>query len=279
MEQSEIFEQVTALVDNEIKDQVELKKTWQQIDQNPALKAEFLIQSHIKSSLKNRFGSVETPLYLKERIISQILQEIPESKEKVKKAKRSRLFRPVFAFASLAAVIILTFVFFFKSDDAGTIASQQSGLHNMFVQARKNFQSIVDGKLPLEIAGSNSDAVRQFFKDKGVKFRPIVPQSKEWSLIGSVVSDVNGEKLPHNVYKGKEGKLVYLYQANEECLKKKKAVTLSNDLLSMLDQGKSYKYKDGDRNYLVWKDKNNICVLVSNESLEKLESNFLTAGK
>ncbi|MGE5350894.1 MAG: hypothetical protein ACM3P0_02355 [Acidobacteriota bacterium] len=276
MEQSELFEQVTALVDNEIKDQVELKEIRQKIEQNETLKTEFLIQSHIKVNLSNRFGSVETPPYLKERIISQILQEIPVRKEKV---KRLWFLNPRFAFAPAAAVIILAIIFFFKNDDASNIASQQNGLNNMFLQAKRNFQSIVDGKLQLEAAGSNSDALRQFFKDKGVKFQPMMPQSKQWDLIGAIVSEDNGEKLPHNVYRGKDGKLAYLYQANEECLKKKKAVTLSTDLLKMLDAGKSYKYKDGDRNYLVWKEKNNICVLVSNETMDKLESNFLTAEK
>jgi hypothetical protein len=279
VEQSELFEQVTALVDNEIKDQVELKEIRQKIEQNEAYKAEFLVQSHIKSTLRNRLGSVETPPYLKERIISQILQEIPVRKEKVKKEKRSWLFSPRFAFASAAAVIILAIIFFFKSDDNNSIASQQNGFNNMFVQAKRNFQSIVDGKLQLEAAGSNTDALRQFFKDKGVKFRPMVPKAKQWDLIGAIVSDDNGEKLPHNFYRGKDGKLAYLYQANEECLKKKKVVTLSNDLLKMLDAGKSYKYKDGDRNYLVWKEDGKICVLVSNETMDKLESNFLTAEK
>jgi hypothetical protein len=276
VEQSELFEQITALVDNEIKDAVELRKTRELVEENETLKAEFLIQSQIKSSLKNRFGKVEAPAYLKERIVKQILQEIPVQKEKTKK---SWFVSPQFAFAPVLAAIIVAMVFFFRSDDAGSIASRQSGWNNMFLQAKKNFQSIVDGKLPLEAAGSSSEALRQFFRKKGVKFQPIVPQTKQWDLIGAIVSDDNGEKLPHNVYKGKDGKLVYLYQANEECLKKKKAVTLSNDLLSMLDGGKYYKYKDGDRSFIVWKDKGKICVLVSNDSMEKLENSFLTAAK
>lgn len=291
MEQSELFEQVTALVDNEIKDEAELIKTRQLVQENETLRREFQIQSQIKSSLRTRLGSVEAPPYLKERIIAQVLQEIPlrtepiiteplRKESPVRTKKKSWFLRPQFAFAPILAAVILAVVFFFRSDDPGSIASRQSGLNNMFLQAKKNFQSIVDGKLPLEAAGgTSSEAVMQFFKNKGVKFQPIVPQAKEWDLIGSVVSEDNGEKLPHNVYRGKDGKLVYLYQANEECLKKRKAVTLSKDLISMLDEGKSYKYKDGDRNYVVWKDNGNICVLVSNDSMDKLESSFLTAGK
>lgn len=285
MEQSELFEQVTALVDNEIKDETELIRTRQLVQENETLQREFQIQWQIKTSLKTRFGSVEAPPYLKERIIAQILQEIPLRAEPLRKEspiKKKRWFlRPQFALLPLIAAVILALVFFFRSGDSGSIASRQSGINNMFLKAKKNFQSIVEGKLPLEAAagGTSSEAVMQFFKDKGVKFQPVVPQSKEWELIGSIVSEDNGEKLPHNVYRGKDGKLVYLYQANEECLKKRQAVTLSKDLISMLDEGKSYKYKDGDRNYVVWKDQGNICVLVSNDSMDKLESSFLTAGK
>ncbi|HEX2866317.1 MAG TPA: hypothetical protein VHO03_04710 [Ignavibacteriales bacterium] len=290
MEQSELFEQVTALADNEIKDEAEIKLIRQLIHESEALQKEFQIQLQTKSSLRTRFGSAEAPAYLKERIISHILQEIPLRAEPIKKEfpgkespikikKKSWFLRPQFAFASLIAAVILAVVFFFRSYDAGSIASRQSGMNNMFLKAKKNFQSVVDGTLPLEAAGGSSAAVMEYFRKKGVKFQPVVPQAKDWDLIGAVVSDDNGEKLPHNVYRGKDGKLVYLYQADEECLKKKQAVTLSKDLISMLDEGKSYKYSDNGRNYMVWKDQGNICVLVSNDSMQKLESSFLAAGK
>ncbi|MGE5401397.1 MAG: hypothetical protein ACM3S2_13425 [Ignavibacteriales bacterium] len=275
MEQSERYEQITALVDNEIADIKEQDYLRALIEKDEALKAEYLLQSGLKSLIQTRLKISETPQYLKDRIIHQITDEIPLRKKTVTPPIRRWYLRPAFAFASVAVILLLAVLFLVQGNDGKQIALQQSGLDNMFIQAKNNFQRIKNGELPVQIFSSSTGVVKDFFRQKGVKFQPIVPRFDDWELVGGAVSDDKGEILPHNVYKGKDGKLVYLYQANEECLKREKVLSLSRDLLKMMDEGKYYKYVEGDRSILMWKYKGNICVVVSDDKLNKLEDNFL----
>ncbi|MCZ7601878.1 MAG: hypothetical protein QY331_12400 [Melioribacteraceae bacterium] len=63
MKESEICEQITALVDNEL-DAVQASLLKKRIDENPDLREEYEIQYQVKHLLCNRFANNSAPNYL-----------------------------------------------------------------------------------------------------------------------------------------------------------------------------------------------------------------------
>ncbi|MGE5411352.1 MAG: hypothetical protein ACM3MI_10370 [Clostridiales bacterium] len=279
MEANEISEQITALVDNELKDQDDINRLKDIIKNDANSGIEFYIQTNLKSLVKNRTPQLQAPIYLKNRIVEQIKDEIasPKRQKSHRRWYKKLLLTPKYAIALVTAVlaVVLSVVVLITNNSSRNYSSKsQNPIYNMLTEARKNFQKIAEGKLPLQLSSNSPETVKQFFKQKGVKFDPIVPDFKDWELLGAVVSDQKGEKLPHNLYKCKDGKLVYLYQADEHCLKNK-IVSLSSDISRIVDGGKYYKVSDGEQSALIWKHKGKICVVVSNGNINTVESKLL----
>lgn len=281
MEANVLTEQITALVDNEITDQDLIKRLNELIEGDNDLRLEFLIQSNLKNLVRSRVRFVETPVNLKNQIIRQIKLEIispsPVKKPVNEKKKTLGFFnwlsKPGYAFAAAFSLIIVAAAAFLLISKTFN-SPGNSQIYNMLAQARQNFNRIAEGKLSLQLTSNSPEAIKKFFKEKGVKFDPLVPHFDDMKLVGAVVSDNNGEMLPHNLYKSNDGKLFYLYQADENCLKKK-ILTLSSNVSKMVDGGKYYTVSDGDQSALVWKSKGKVCVVVSNDNIKKIENRLL----
>lgn len=273
VERSEIFELITAYVDDEITDNNQVAHLKNLIENNPVAQQEFLIATTLKSVLSSRFSNLESPGYLKRRVQERIQMELSRIKDPKPDNFRPRKEFFQFKYAFVAALILLGVFFLFNPFDKNEkkIAEEQTGRNNMFIQAQQNFDAIKQGKLSLQIASGNFQTIRDFFKQKGVRFQPVLPVFKNYNMAGAIVSANKGEILPHNIYINNNGKLVYLYQANEECLKKKKILTLSDDLINMVDKGKYYIYSSGKKTVMAWKSGGNICLLVSNEIIDDMK--------
>ncbi|MDP4173474.1 MAG: hypothetical protein Q8933_05865 [Bacteroidota bacterium] len=279
MEANELSEQITALVDNELKDQDDINRLKDIIKNDTNSGIEFYIQSNLKNLVKSRVPQLQAPIYLRNRIVEQIKDEVasPNRQKSHRRWYKKLLLTPKYAIVlviAVLAVVLSVVVLITNNSSRNYTSTSQNPLYNMLAEARKNFQKISEGKLPLQLSSNSPEAVKQFFKQKGVKFDPIVPEFKDWELLGAVVSDQKGEKLPHNLYRCKDGKLVYLYQADEHCLKSK-IVSLSSDISKIVDTGKYYKVSDGEQSALIWKHKGKICVVVSNGNINTVESKFL----
>jgi type II secretory pathway pseudopilin PulG len=280
VEANEISEQITALVDNELKDQDDINRLKDIIKNDSKAGIEFYIETNLKNLVKNRVPQLQAPIYLRNRIVEQIKDEIASPKRQTSRRRwyEKLLLTPKYAIALvtviLAVVLSVVVLITNKNSSKNNNSKNQNPIYNMLAEARKNFQKISEGKLPLQLSSNSPETVKRFFKQKGVKFDPIVPDFKDWELLGAVVSDQKGEKLPHNLYKCKDGKLVYLYQADEHCLKNK-VVSLSSDISKIVDDGKYYKVSDGEQSALIWKHKGKICVVVSNGNINTVESKFL----
>ncbi|MDP4194372.1 MAG: hypothetical protein Q8940_04955 [Bacteroidota bacterium] len=279
MEANELSEQITALVDNELKDQDDINRLKDIIKNDTNSGIEFYIQSNLKNLVKSRVPQLQAPIYLRNRIVEQIKDEVasPNRQKSHRRWYKKLLLTPKYAIVlviAVLAVVLSVVVLITNNSSRNYTSTSQNPIYNMLAEARKNFQKISEGKLPLQLSSNSPEAVKQFFKQKGVKFDPIVPEFKDWELLGAVVSDQKGEKLPHNLYRCKDGKLVYLYQADEHCLKSK-IVSLSSDISKIVDTGKYYKVSDGEQSALIWKHKGKICVVVSNGNINTVESKFL----
>ena len=144
----------------------------------------------------------------------------------------------------------------------------------MFIQAKNNFNSILNGKLLPQLTSANSEEIKNFFNTNGVKYSTSVPNLKDWKLLGAVVSEDGGEKFAHHVYVGKNGQLAYLFQVDESYIHTHTIVTLSEDLVKYLDAGNCYSSKSEESITLFTKLGNNICAIVSNGNPKEIENTF-----
>lgn len=70
----EIFEQITALVDNEL-DSTRASQLKEKINTDSVLYEEYMVQSEIKHLLQNRFSAQTAPSYLYQNIKNSIIRQ------------------------------------------------------------------------------------------------------------------------------------------------------------------------------------------------------------
>jgi hypothetical protein len=267
---------VTALVDGEITDTTLKKEILDKIESDNDFAIEYKVQSLVKSLIKEKVVFQKTP----NKVRVKILRSIGSDTNKIsdKKSFLSDLFeKPSFSFAT-AFVVILAIVLIILNRP-GTVekkdfAIEQIGNDNMFVQAKNNFNSILEGKITTQLTSTNPEEIKKFFGDSGVKYTTLVPQNAEWSLLGAIVSEDKSEKFAHHVYVGKKGELAYFFQVNESYLYSHEIISLSDDLIKYLDEGNCYSSISQGSVILFTKLDNNICAIVSNGNPKEIESTF-----
>lgn|GEM_PF-901743 len=278
MERSEIFDLVTAYVDNELKNDNQKNRVKTLIDKDDDIRYEYQVQSFLKTYVKSKVHFVEAPQSLREQITSNLFKELKPVKKRVNLLESFFNFfkQPAYAFGTAVLILGAFLILFFSTQDFNDMAENQTGDSNMFVEARSNFRKILNGNLNLSYQSSDPGAIKEYFKEQGVTYDTYIPRLKNSQLIGAVVSKRNGEKLAHHVYRTDTGKLVYLYQADEKCIKNKKTLNLSDDLVKFIDDGKLYKSEKDGHSFLVWKNQGNVCVIVSNDNMQQLERELIS---
>jgi len=267
-------ELITALVDRELPADVE-SDLLIKIKSNADLLYDYKVQLLIKKIVK---GCVfrKTPAALKHQIINQIQTE-REKKNSNFDFIYGIFRRPIYAFGSALAVITAIILLLFnpiQQNSGYNFGLEQRGQDNMFVQARGNFQSLLNGKLAPQITTTDAEEIKTFFETEGVKYKIIIPEIENYSLVGGVVSDEQSEKLAHNVYADNEGHLIYLFQVDESYLAKNGILKISDTLHSYLERGNCFTFSDSGVSTLMTKKGNNIFAIVSNVTKKKLESQF-----
>ncbi len=273
-----IQERITALVDGELKEIKERKRTTDEIESDENLKFDYNSQLIIKNLLHQRFAGAKAPDYLKQSIKSKIYKEVksPSVVEKKRFNLFDRLFTPQAAFVSAFAILLLLFIFYPNNNyDPKNFAEEQRGENNMFLQAVNNFDNILSGNLTAQIRTDNAETVASFFQNKGVTYATLIPKCRDWVLAGAVVSEEKGEKFAHHVYTDSKNHLVYIYQADTDYILKSGILNLSSDLMEYL---KENPVAENFKNHAsaLWIKDHKVFVLVSNDSLSKIKRNFLT---
>jgi len=266
---------ITALVDNEINDPMVKQDVLSRIESDTSLAIDYKAQLLIKNLVKEKVEWKKTPDKVKAKVFKKINSN---AKVNTSTSILSDLFeRPAFSFAT-AFVVILALVLILLNRPEPTVekdfAVEQFGDDNMFIQAKNNFNSIIEGKLAPQMTSENSGEIVKFFNDNGVKYSTSVPEKKNWKLLGAVVSEDKGEKFAHHVYVSKDGKLAYLFQVDESYLNNREIIKLSDDLIKYLDDGNCYTSKSEKSITLFTKIQNNICAIVSNADQKEVEKTF-----
>jgi len=285
VEQNILHERIASLVDNEIKDKKAKDDLERLINDDKDLQFEYEVQTSVKMLIRNKVPHVGAPPALKNSIMAQIRKESYELKRDENKFSLKSLLeyfiQPRFAYPVLAAVFLLAFYFLFvpgHNMDMKTIAEEQSGPQNMYAQAMGNFQSILDGKLPVQFVSNDPSDIKNYFAECGVAYPTYVPMLHDWKLLGAVVSNERGRKMAHHVYGDGHGKYVYIYQADQKHCGKDKTLSLSADLLNLINGGRFFTFENKNKATLVWKKDNKIFVVISNDDMQKVRNNLIAAN-
>ncbi len=267
---------ITALVDGEITDANLKQKLFSKIESDKEFAIDFKMQSLVKNLIKEKVIFQKTPDKVKSKILKSIGSQTKF--EPARKSFFSELFeKPAFSFATAFVVVLAIFLIVINRPvdvENKNFAIEQLGKDNMFVQAQNNFSSILHGKLAPQLASKSADEIKNFFVTNGVKYSTSVPNILDWNLLGAVVSEDKGEKFAHHVYVDKEGKLAYLFQVDESYLNDHEIISLSDDLIKYLDNGKCYTSVTDSSVILFTKVNHNICAVVSNANPKKVEEMF-----
>jgi hypothetical protein len=266
--QVKIFEEITALVDNELNDTVREQFLLNSIKNDVELNSEYQIQSSIKNLVGSRLSFVPTPGYLSARIKNQIREEAGQAKFSLKDYLSPYFRKPVYAIPAAAAIIL--FLIIFQLDSSVNISAS-----DMFAQAEYNFNSIINGELKPQKLCNNSREVKNFFTNSGVTYATVVPEFSDWHILGAVVSNENGEKLAHHVYADNSGHIIYLYQVSENQLTEKKLLELSPYLLNKCKTKRFVKFNSESHSTYLFIHNNNVFALVTNDEDAKIEKNFI----
>lgn len=276
MDNTELKYFITALVDGELVSEDKIAEAKSLIASRPEFKQEYEILLFTKSLVQKKCKFHSIPDKAKQKIIRKIKpveNQIPKSFQFLK-----HIFsKPAVAVSGALALVLIASIIILKQSpkpEINDLAIEQVGSNNMFVQAASNFDNILYGKLTPQLMTDNPENVRNFFSANGVKYATLIPQIKNWNILGAVVSEGYGEKFAHHVYANAEGKLVYLYQVDTSYVNKCEAVKLSNHLMEYIAKGNCYIYTSADCITLMKKMDNNICAIVSNASQSEIENIF-----
>lgn len=265
---------ITAYVDNEITDESLLNRITEQLNNDNSLKFDYNVQSFCKKIVTNKVKKIPAPDYLKSRIISEILP-----KEIVPKKKSNFILdffnRPSFSFATaiiiVIAIVLITFNRYnFNSVPDIDVTNLQPD--NMFLQAVNNYSSILNGQLTPQFLSDNSKEICNYFSSNGVNYSTIVPEFKEWKLLGAVISEENGTKLAHHVYVGNNNQIIYVFQVDEAYVNH--LIKLDPELVSYLDSGNCYSKVYNGNLVLFSKIEHNICAVIANDDFDYVKNNF-----
>lgn len=265
---------VTALADGEIADPKEAELLRRRISSDTELAVEYEVQRTVKKIVKTRCGFHPCPEELKSRILNEI--------KRTGGRKETTILYPRFTVSIAAAAVILIGMFILNSlTHVPNLIAEQNGSDNMIVQAITNFSSIKAGKLTPQIVTADASKIQAFFDERGVQYATAIPSVRGCSLLGGVVSEDKGEKLAHHVYADPEGKLIYVFQADEAHFLLKKTLALSDDLWEKLESDRAYFAERDNYSLAVFRNGRNISTIVSDQNLATLKeelSSYLTNG-
>ena len=267
---------IAALADEEIKDAAEVTKLRDKINKDPELKFEYFVQSSIKNLVADRLGISPTPERVRKRLIKKI-SPAGTSGLLSKLLPEIHISKPVIAWGSTIVIILALMLVLFNRQmqpPYKNFALEQKGSTNMYVQAKHNFESILTGKLALQLTSSDPAEVKEFFAAHGVAYKTYVPEIKSWNLVGAVVSEDNEQKFAHLVYSTPVGKLIYLFQVDEAEISKHDTLSLTDDLISYINSGNCYESLDGGLVTVIAKVKENVFAIVSNCTPIEIEKNL-----
>lgn len=243
MKKEKIKELITAYIDNEIKDQDELRKFQDELANNPGIDFDIKSELATKKLAGKKFIRNNIPYSVKDEIHRKILAERSVTATTTNTFIRSLESGAFIKFSTVLVVLLALILLLFNRpapvDENGI--SIQGGNNNMLLQAHNNFEKLISGSMQLQFVSNKPDEIRQFFVSQGVDYNTLIPVSKQIQLAGATITKHNGIKFAHHLYYANDGKFIYIFQVHERFFAGDSIIRLSSDLLDYLNLGGNYK--------------------------------------
>ncbi len=258
---------MSALVDNEIKDEETKQKVENHIWRCATCRTEFELEKRTKQIIQSKVKLIPVPNELVYSVLSQtrLLQNGYSSQFKTYSNPR---FKPWVetAFALGILAVVLTFAFLFVSIYENKIAQKDlvaKGVSGIVT----HFDSISKGFIKPQIISDDPNQIQNAILSKA-NFTPIILQIPGFKIVGASVN------VPHS--NSVDAKCVNLLYRNEDkmiCLHQAplSQTSMHEDVKKRILKGEwIYDYID-DESFVLWGTNELVCCAVSNLSKEELE--------
>jgi hypothetical protein len=272
---------LSAYVDKQLLTADEQRRIEEQLSSGSETAQQIAVLRAVKNSIKSNANlRMEAPSALHSSILNSIRAEASQTSSQntrqiVSAPKLGLLQRvlgwilqPIVAFPLL--IIAVGGGYLLNSQRQNQIATaNQWDFHD---ESFTNYDLITKGQLKVQKATSDYNELLAFFKEQGVNYDIVHPELKA-QLVGGVVSEHNGQKLAHLVYKYHDS-LVYMYEAPEH-LFASHTLEIPSRVTSYAQSGRWYSEDDSQHSWMFWRVKTTYCSVVADIPKEELAELFV----
>lgn len=197
----------------------------------------------------------------REDVPAELIEQIRSATLRQSRTTIQRFSQLWWIAAAAAAVIIVVL-----------LLPRQSATVDFRAESLQNFELIVTGKLSVAKATNNFNDLVAYFRSHGVKYQLVnIPLKAE--LVGGVISEHNGVKLAHFVYR-RGDTLIYMYQAPEE-LFQRGILALPATVEPYALSGKWYAENVSQWSWMFWRVQSVYCSVVASVPKDVVANYFI----
>ena len=226
---------------------------------------EFEVEQITKSVVQARLRPYAVGSDVRASVLASIHGAAPSRKNWLTAVFGEAYLNPAVALVALLLVVVGA-VSVLQRNNALPISTEK----NIITQSLSNYNATMAGILKPTLVSHDPGDVKEFLsKDSPFEVSVATLSGCDWC--GGILSDVNGVKLAHVVYKiGGEG-LLYVYQVDmNEVLHGTKVALPENAKASLAKTGWYFESTNNRCNVVLWKHKNTLCAAVSAIDRDKM---------
>ncbi len=237
----------------------------------PACRQEYEQERSTKTLLREHVKMVHVPPDLQvaiARAIERQAEGAEDSRSRLLSLVRTPRTRFALAFA-LTAVLIVFLARRSEPPESAPVITAGLDANNVIRQSVDDFHRILRGELAPQVASAESVELQDFFTGK-TSFPVVVPHMRECTLVGGVLQEHNGVRLPHIVYRAGDD-VISVYQACWETVQEGQSLDLTPEAkAAILKNGWYTPAPAGNDAVVLWRHDRTLCVAVSHMGLDRL---------
>ncbi|HTY12030.1 MAG TPA: hypothetical protein VMF88_13295 [Bacteroidota bacterium] len=226
---------------------------------------EFEMERLTKSIVHEKVRRQTVPGAVFDSVLAEVDRLRPVSRNRPGSFWGEAFLNPAVALVALLLVAVGA-VSLLQKDNAIPISSNK----NIISQSVNNYSAAMTGTLKPSLVSHDPDDIKDYLA-KGTAFDVSVAYLDGCDWCGGILSDVDGVRLVHVVYKiGGEG-LLYVYQVDmNEAMKGNKVGLPENAKASLTKTGWYFEQTPDRCNVVLWRHKNTLCAAVSKIDRSKM---------
>jgi hypothetical protein len=231
----------------------------------PFCRNEFEMEQLTKSVLKAKVQRQCVPNFVSDSVLAAVERLHPSSRNWLTVIFGGAFLNPAVALVALLLVAVGA-VSLLQKNNAIPISSSK----NIITQSLNNYSAAMTGALKPSLVSHDPGDVKDFLA-KDTPFDVSVATLDECDWCGGVLSEIDGVRLVHMVYKiGGEG-LLYVYQVDmNEAMRGNKVGLPENAKASLAKTGWYFEQTPDLCNVVLWRHKNTLCAAVSKIDRDKM---------